>query len=94
MTWDDHEVENNYADEISEEDSEPDQDPEVFLGRRAAAYRAYYEHMPLSQATLGAARARRTPLPQAYLRQPRRVQRIGYPPVPRGPRIFESNPSV
>ncbi|MBA2714968.1 MAG: alkaline phosphatase D family protein, partial [Rubrobacteraceae bacterium] len=47
VTWDDHEVENNYADEISEEDSEPDQDPEVFLRRRAAAYQAYYEHMPL-----------------------------------------------
>jgi alkaline phosphatase D len=54
VTWDDHEVENNYADEISQIDSEPDQDPEVFLGRRAAAYQAYYEHMPL----------RRTSVPQ------------------------------
>jgi alkaline phosphatase D len=47
VTWDDHEVENNYADEISEEDSEPDQDPQVFLRRRANAYQAYYEHMPI-----------------------------------------------
>jgi alkaline phosphatase D len=54
VTWDDHEVENNYADEVSEIDSEPDQDPEVFLMRRAAAYQAYYEHMPL----------RRTSVPQ------------------------------
>ncbi|MGH3148303.1 MAG: alkaline phosphatase D family protein, partial [Rubrobacter sp.] len=44
VTWDDHEVENNYADEISENDDPP----ERFLRRRAAAYRAYYEHMPLS----------------------------------------------
>lgn len=45
VTWDDHEVDNNYADDIP-------QDPELqsredFLLRRAAAYQAYYEHMPL-----------------------------------------------
>ena len=45
VTWDDHEVENNYADEISENDA----DPAKFLKRRANAYRAYYEHMPLSR---------------------------------------------
>lgn len=43
LAWDDHEVENDYAGDVSEND-----DPrEVFLARRAAAYRAYYEHMPL-----------------------------------------------
>ncbi|MEH2161048.1 MAG: alkaline phosphatase [Nostoc sp.] len=47
VTWDDHEVENNYANDISEIDTEPDQDPAIFLQRRAAAYQAYYEHMPL-----------------------------------------------
>lgn len=47
VTWDDHEVENNYAGAISENDDEPDQDPQVFLQRRASAYQAYYEHMPL-----------------------------------------------
>ena len=52
VTWDDHEVENNYADEISEEDYERDQDPEVFLRRRSAAYRAYYEHLPLRRSTV------------------------------------------
>ena len=48
VTWDDHEVDNDYADEA------PDggQDPEAFLRRRAAAYRAYYEHMPLRRTSL------------------------------------------
>ena len=40
-TWDDHEVENDYANDRSE-----DLDPN-FLARRTAAYQAYYEHMPL-----------------------------------------------
>ncbi|MGD9485658.1 alkaline phosphatase D family protein [Streptomyces sp. TRM70308] len=43
VTWDDHETENNYADE-NPENSVP---PEEFLIRRAAAYRAYWENMPL-----------------------------------------------
>jgi alkaline phosphatase D len=43
VTWDDHEVDNDYAGDVDEEDD----DPELFLARRAAAYRAYYEHMPL-----------------------------------------------
>lgn len=43
VTWDDHEVENNYADEVSENDVPP----ENFLERRANAYQAYFEHMPL-----------------------------------------------
>ncbi len=41
--WDDHEVANNYAGAIS---GVP-QEQQGFLRRRAAAYRAYYEHMPL-----------------------------------------------
>ena len=41
VTWDDHEVDNDYAGEQSEH-----LDPQ-FLVRRAAAYQAYYEHMPL-----------------------------------------------
>ena len=43
FTWDDHEVENDYADDRSENLD----NPEWFLARRAAAYKAYYEHMPL-----------------------------------------------
>ncbi|MCF6521515.1 alkaline phosphatase [Streptomyces sp. JJ36] len=50
VVFDDHEVENNWADENSEEDDEPDQDPAVFLRRRARALQAYYEHMPLRRA--------------------------------------------
>jgi alkaline phosphatase D len=49
-TPDDHEVENNYAGVISEQDTEPDQDPAVFRERRTAAYRAYAEWMPLRAA--------------------------------------------
>jgi alkaline phosphatase D len=41
--WDDHDVANDYANDVSEEDD----DPQLFLARRAAAYQAYYEHMPL-----------------------------------------------
>ena len=43
VTWDDHEVDNDYAND-QQEDGTP---PEVFLLRRAAAYQAYYEHLPL-----------------------------------------------
>lgn len=43
VTWDDHEVVNDYAGNVSNEDPPT----EWFLARRAAAYRAYYEHMPL-----------------------------------------------
>lgn len=51
VTFDDHEVENNYADEIPEDGSNaPSRD--AFLKRRAAAYRAYYEHMPLRTSSL------------------------------------------
>ena len=51
VTPDDHEVENNYANLISQVDTEPDQDPKVFAKRRAAAYQAYYEFMPLRDAS-------------------------------------------
>jgi alkaline phosphatase D len=43
VVWDDHEVDNDYADTRSE-----DLDPE-FLRRRAVAYQAYFEHMPLPE---------------------------------------------
>lgn len=48
VTWDDHEVENNYADDKSEDGVPRDQ----FLERRANAYQAYYEHMPLRRESL------------------------------------------
>jgi alkaline phosphatase D len=45
-TWDDHEVDNDYAGERGE-DLLPD-----FLARRAAAYQACFEHLPLRRAML------------------------------------------
>jgi alkaline phosphatase D len=45
VIWDDHEVDNDYAADRSENGD----DPAAFLERREAAYRAYYEHMPLRQ---------------------------------------------
>jgi alkaline phosphatase D len=43
VTWDDHEVDNDYANDRAEDGMPAAQ----FLLRRAAAYKAYYEHMPL-----------------------------------------------
>jgi alkaline phosphatase D len=43
VTWDDHEVANDYADRWSQFNDDPD----LFLRRRAAAYQAFYEHMPV-----------------------------------------------
>jgi alkaline phosphatase D len=45
VTWDDHEVVNDYA----ADRGEGGRQNWPFLARRAAAYRAYYEHMPLPQ---------------------------------------------
>ncbi len=47
-TWDDHEVQNDYADRWSQDFA----DPQAFLRRRAAAYRAFWEHMPLPLAAM------------------------------------------
>jgi alkaline phosphatase D len=49
---DDHDVENNWAGDISQIDTEPDQDPAVFRQRRAAAYQAYYENLPLRRTSM------------------------------------------
>ena len=49
LTWDDHEFDNNYANAVSEESGIS---PEAFLLRRANAYQAYYEHMPLRRAAI------------------------------------------
>jgi alkaline phosphatase D len=48
VTWDDHEVENNYAGDVDEHNTPP----ELFVLRRAAAYQAYYETMPLRASAL------------------------------------------
>lgn len=48
VTWDDHEVENNYAN-LQRDNRTP---PGNFRRRRAAAYQAYYEHLPLRRPAL------------------------------------------
>jgi alkaline phosphatase D len=62
VTPDDHEVENNYAGEISERTAV---DPVQFLMQRANAYQAYYEMMPLRRRSLP-----RGPQMQLYRRAP------------------------
>lgn len=59
FTWDDHEVDNNHANFIPEDDQSAD----AFLQRRIAAYQAYYEHMPLRAASIA-----RGPYLQLYRR--------------------------
>jgi alkaline phosphatase D len=50
VTLDDHELDNNWADEIPQD---PDlQTPEAFRARRIAAFQAYYEHMPLRRSSM------------------------------------------
>ncbi|MFC7546154.1 alkaline phosphatase D family protein [Plantactinospora sp. GCM10030261] len=49
VVWDDHEVDNNWADEVYEKPEIPQ--PE-FLARRAAAFQAYYENMPLRRTSI------------------------------------------
>jgi alkaline phosphatase D len=48
VTWDDHEVDNNYADDVAEDEQSKDE----LLLRRAAAYQAYYEFMPLRRSSM------------------------------------------
>jgi alkaline phosphatase D len=49
VTWDDHEVQNDYAGVHAGDSGAPVAN---FLARRAAAYQAYYEHMPLRTSVL------------------------------------------
>ncbi len=49
VTFDDHEVRNNWAGDIDDEDGAP---PEIFRFRRQAAFQAWYEHMPVRRAQL------------------------------------------
>ncbi len=53
MTWDDHEVQNDYAGRTPGNSGFTDpSSPADFLARRAAAYQAYYEHMPIRSSAL------------------------------------------
>jgi alkaline phosphatase D len=59
MSFDDHEVVNNWAGDTTEDHAHSD----IFLLRRAAAFHAWYEHLPLRRAQLP-----RGPDVQAYRR--------------------------
>ena len=48
VTWDDHEVSNNYANDMQEKG----QPRAEFLERRASAYQAFYEHMPMRKSAI------------------------------------------
>lgn len=48
VSTDDHEVDNNYADEVAEDE----QSPQQLLLRRAAGYQAFYEFMPLRRSSM------------------------------------------
>jgi len=48
VSFDDHEVDNNWAAD-RDQDNTP---PELFLLRRAAAFQAFYEHMPLRRGSM------------------------------------------
>ncbi|QFY10912.1 alkaline phosphatase [Nonomuraea phyllanthi] len=49
VVWDDHELDNNWADEVPEKPQNPQPN---FLARREAAFRAYYENMPLRRTSI------------------------------------------
>jgi alkaline phosphatase D len=54
LTWDDHEVQNDYAGVTAGDSGFGDifSNPADFASRRAAAYQAYYENMPIRASTL------------------------------------------
>ena len=84
VTWDDHEVQNDYADDWSQNFD----DPAAFLARRAAAYRAFWEHMPLPRSAMPQ-RAGRDDLRPLRFRRSRDVSgaRRAAVPVARWPAI-------
>jgi alkaline phosphatase D len=50
VTFDDHEVDNDFAGEVPQDPAK--QSPQAFTARLTAAYRAYYEHMPVRAAAV------------------------------------------
>lgn len=49
VTFDDHEVRNNWAGDVDDDDQAP---PELFRLRRQSAFQAWYEHMPVRRSQL------------------------------------------
>ena len=83
ITWDDHEVQNNYAGDVPDGAGQ-EATPEMHA-RRAAAYQAYYEHMPLrlEPPDRGAAHD----LPRPRVGRPGHVLRVGRTAVPHRPAV-------
>jgi len=52
VTFDDHEVDNNWAGEIPQDRNGVNATRESFLARRAVAFQAYYEHLPLRKSAI------------------------------------------
>ena len=78
-TWDDHEVQNNYANDA--DDGGLPLRRRFSRARRDAAYQAFFESMPVF------ARAAVADLPDAALRPHRRADDARPAPVPRGPAV-------
>jgi len=55
VTWDDHEIDNNWAADLDQDGT----DPALFRLRQQAAMQAYYEHMPLRRSAFPAGPAMR-----------------------------------
>ena len=83
VTWDDHEVLDNWAGPRAPAARSRQQD---FLVIRANAFRAYWENLPMRLPQPREA-ARRPDLPPLHLRRPRGVQRARHPAVPRRPGV-------
>ena len=82
VTFDDHEVDNDFAGEIPQD---PDKQPhDAFVARLTAAYQAYYEHMPVRASAVPDG-----PHIRMYRRlefgRPGPAQRAGHPAVPQRP---------
>ena len=81
VTFDDHEVDNDWAGEIPQD---PDKQPhDAFVARLTAAFQAYYEHMPVRAAA--SRRPAHPDVPALRLRPPRPAQRARHPAVPQRP---------
>ena len=74
VTWDDHEVQNDYA-SLTAGNSGPAVDS--FAARRGAAYQAFYEHMPVRSAVLTRAVAGLAPGAEMRLYSQQRFGRLG-----------------
>ena len=86
VTWDDHEVENNYAGLVPQVEAESPS----FPARRAAAYQAWWEHQAVRIPRPTGARPAHPPVARLGLTGP--LPRAGHPPVPVEPGLRHRGP--